>query len=172
MTRKILAIALIAAIAASAQGMFLEEGTSELSLSGLLDFDTANGTLTDLNVFYGYFVMDYLEVGLEAGYLNDDAFRVWALGPKADYNFDIGYSVVPFIGGALKFASAEQKVIDESDNAGIAALDAGAKFFITEYAAISVALVGELATDDIYAEKDGETSSTDTRIELGMRFFF
>ena len=90
--KKILVIALIAAVAATTHGMFLEEGTSEVSVSGLLDFESANGTLVDLNLFYGYFFMDYLEIGLAGQYLNDDAVQVWAVGPKAEYNFDIGYS--------------------------------------------------------------------------------
>ena len=171
--RKILVIALVAAIAAaSAQAVFLEEGTSELSLSGTLDFDTAYGTYSVLDIFYGYFVMDYLEAGAAFGLINNNAYRVWSIGPKAEYNFDLGYSVVPYIGGALKFASTENKGIDRTDNAGVAALELGTKFFITEYAAVSVAVVGEAATDDIYMEGDDDSSSTDMRFELGMRFFF
>jgi hypothetical protein len=170
--RKILVIALIALIAATTQGMFLEEGTSEVSVSGLLDFESANGTLIDLNLFYGYFFVDYLEIGLAGSYLDDDAVQVWALGPKAEYNFDIGYSVVPFVGGSLLLAATEFKDADKNDTAGIAGLEAGAKFFITEYAAISVSLVGEMATDDIYPVKDGKSDNTDIRAELGMRIFF
>jgi hypothetical protein len=169
--RKFLVIALIATIAATTHGMFLEKGTSEISVSGLLDFDSASGTLTDLNLFYGYFFMDYLEVGLAGSYLNDDAVRAFALGPKAEYNFDIGYSVVPFVGASLKFASVDFKDTDKNDTCGIAGVEAGAKFFITEYAAISAALVGELASEDIYSAKDG-MDSTDIRAELGMRIFF
>lgn len=170
--KKILVIALIAVVAATTHGMFLEEGTSEVSVSGLLDFDSANGTLTDLNLFYGYFFMDYLEIGLAGSYLNDDAVQVWALGPKAEYNFDIGYSIVPFVGGSLMIASTDFKDTDKSDTAGIAGVEGGAKFFITEYAAISVALIGELATEDIYPVKDGKSDNTDIRAELGMRIFF
>ncbi len=171
--KNILVIALVAVMATvSAQGMFLEEGTSELSLSGMLDFDTAYGTYTALDIFYGYFVMDYLETGVAFGMINNNQYRVWSIGPKAEYNFDLGYSAVPYIGGALKFASTENKDIDRTDNAGVAALELGSKFFITEYAAISVAFVGEAATDDIYMEGDDDSSSTDMRFELGMRFFF
>lgn len=170
--RKILVIALIAALAVTTHGMFLEEGTSEVSISGLLDFETANGTLIDLNLFYGYFFIDYIEIGLAGSYLDDDAAQIWALGPKAEYNFDIGYSVVPFVGGSLKLAATEYKDTDKDDTAGIVGIEGGVKFFITEYAAISVALVGEAATADIYPAKDGETDSTDIRTELGMRIFF
>jgi hypothetical protein len=170
--RKFLVIALIAAAAVTAHGMFLEEGTSEFSVSGMLDFDTANGTLTDVNLFYGYFFMDYLEIGLAGSYLNDDAVQVWAVGPKAEYNFDIGYSVVPYVGGTLKVAATDLKNSSDNNTAGIAGLEAGAKFFITEYAAVSAALVGEAATDDIYPVKNGKTDSTDLRAELGMRIFF
>lgn len=170
--RKILVIALIAAIAATTHGMFLEEGTSEVSVSGLLDFESANGTAIDLNLFYGYFFMDYLEIGLAGSYYDDDAAQIWALGPKAEYNFDIGYSVVPYVGGSLQLAATEYKEADKNDTAGIVGIEGGAKFFITEYAAISAALVGEAATADVYPAKDGEAESTDIRVELGMRIFF
>jgi hypothetical protein len=170
--RKFLAMALIAAVAATAHGMFLEEGTSEVSVSGQLNFDTANGTLTDVNLFYGYFLMDYFELGPVATYINDDAVQTWALGPKAEYNFDVGYTAVPFVGCSLLIASTEFKAADESDTAGVAGVEGGVKFFISEYAAISVALVGEIATEHIYSAKNGETDNTDARIDLGMRLFF
>jgi hypothetical protein len=152
--------------------MFLEEGTSEISLSGLVDFDTVQGTYVAANVFYGYFIMDYLSVGPVVAYFNDNSFRAWAVGPKAEYNFDIGYSLVPYVGGALKFATRETKDLDMSNNAGVATLELGAKFLVSEYAAISAALVGDAATDDLYMEGDEEASSTDIRLEVGMRIFF
>ena len=170
--RKILVIALIAAVAATTHGMFLEEGTSEFSISGTLDFDTANGTLTALNLFYGYFFIDYLEIGMAGSYLNDDAVQRWALGPKAEYNFDIGYSAVPYIGGSLKFASTEFKHADKDETAGVVGVEGGVKFFISEYAAISVALVGELASEDIYPDEDDGMADTDSRLDVGLRIFF
>ena len=170
--RIFLVFALILTIATAGHAMYFTEGTSELSVSGLLDFKSANGTLTDINLFYGYFVMDYLEAGLAGSFMNDQAVRTWALGPKAEYNFDIGYSVVPFVGGSLKLAASKLKEGDKSDTAAIAGAEAGAKFFITEYAALSAALVGEIATDDIYSSGDDEMDSTDLRFELGMRIFF
>ena len=170
--RKILVIALIAAVAVTSHGMFLEEGTSEVSVSGLLDFNTASGTLTDVNLFYGYYLMDYFSVGLAGSYVDNDAVRMWALGPKAEYNFDVGYTAVPFIGCSLLIASTDYKATDLGDTAGVAGLEGGVKFFVTEYAAISVALVGEIATEHIYPVKNGETDNTDARLELGMRLYF
>jgi hypothetical protein len=168
----IFAVALILTLAVASHAMYFTEGTSELSVSGLLDFKSANGTLTDIDLFYGYFVMDYLEAGLAGSFMNDDTISTWALGPKAEYNFDIGYSAVPFVGGSLMFAASKLKEGEKSDHAFIAGAEAGAKFFITEYAALSAALVGEIATDDIYPSGDDERDSTDLRFELGMRIFF
>jgi hypothetical protein len=169
---RFLIVALILTLAAASHAMYFTEGTSELSVSGLLDFESENGALTDLHLFYGYFVMDYLEAGLAGSFMNGDAVRMWALGPKAEYNFDLGYSAVPFVGGSLRFAASKLKEGEKSDNAVIAGAEAGAKFFITEYAAISAALVGEIATDDIYLASENEKESTDLRFELGMRIFF
>ena len=170
--KKFLVIALIATAAATSRGMFFEEGTKEISVAGLLDFESANGTRADLNLFYGYFFMDYLEIGLAGSYLNDDAVRVWALGPHGEWNFDIGLELVPFVGGSLMYAHTRNKNLDENRDAGIAGLQGGAKYMLTEYAALSAALVFEAATDDIYPESDDKTSSTDVRAELGMRIFF
>ena len=168
----VLVVALILTLAAASQAVYFTEGTSELSVSGLLDLKSANGALTDIHFFYGYFVVDYFEAGLAGSFMNDDTISTWALGPKAEYNFDIGYSVVPFVGGSLKLAASKLKEGDKSDTAAIAGVEAGAKFFITEYAAISTALVGEIATDNIYSSGDNEMDSTDLRFELGMRIFF
>ena len=69
-------------------------------------------------------------------------------------------------------AATDFKDADKNDTAAIAGAEAGAKFFITEYAAISAALVGEIASEDIYPVKDGKSDSTDIRAELGMRIYF
>jgi hypothetical protein len=169
--RIIFVVVLILTLAAAGHAMYFTEGTSELSVSGLLDFKSANGALADIHVFYGYFVMDYLEAGLVGSFMNDDTISTWALGPKVEYNFDVGYTAVPFVGGSLMFADSKLKEGERSDTA-IAGAEAGAKFFITEYAAISAALVGEIAIDDIYSSGDDEMDNTDLRVELGMRIFF
>ena len=58
-----IAVAAISLFAAGSMAQGIAEGTKELGLSGVLDFDTGVGSLFDLSVSYGYFLMDGLEVG-------------------------------------------------------------------------------------------------------------
>ena len=59
----------------------------------------------------------------------------------------------------------------EDKDAFILGGEGGVKFFLTEYFAISGALVLEMATDDVYEDKD-DVQSYDVRIEVGLRTFF
>jgi len=124
-----------------------------------------------VNLFYGYFFMDYLEIGWPASISTDDAVQAFAVGPKAELQLRHRLHGGPV---RRRFAPVRRrrfKDTDRNDDSAIVGVEAGAKFFITEYAAISAALVGELATDDIYPVKDGKSDNTDLRLELGMEDF-
>lgn len=162
---------LIASLTRGVHALFIAAGTSELGLSGLVDFETASGTLVQGSVFYGYFVEEALQVGGMADVWNDDDITAWSLGPRVEQNFDIGIELVPFLAASLRFAAIDGLPESDTKNALILGGEAGAKFFLNEYFAISTALKIDLATDDIYpSEKDYDQH--DIRIELGVRTFF
>ena len=115
-------------------------------------------------------VADYLEVGGEVFWSDDDFITTSGLGAFAEYNFDLGTEVVPFVGASIDYANAEIDEFDSDENAIVLGVRGGVKCFIAENIAISGQAVIEQATEDIYAEQDG-VSDNDFRLELGMRFF-
>ena len=173
--KKFIVLALVALLAAGSYASMLPADTAEVFVTGLVDLETANDTLIDLNFGYGYFFIDYLETGWRVGIEDDDFHTAWSVGGFAEYNFDIGIELMPFVGASLDIISIDfHDEVDEDldETAGVLGLQAGAKYFITESLAVSTALVLEKSTEDIYAEDDGETSSTNIKLEIGMRFFY
>lgn len=169
--KKILASLLCAALMVNAYGSLLPAGTSELGLSGNVDFDSPSGTQIDFSVFYGYFVDDYFEAGLKLDLYNDDDYTSWAFGPKVEQNYDLGIELAPYVGASLMYATIDGPSGYGDKSALVFGLEGGAKYFITEYFALSGALVVELATDKIYPGDD-EMKKHDIRLEFGVRTFF
>ncbi len=171
MRKLILALVIVATALAPAHALFIAQGTSELGLSGIMDFETSAGTLAQASVSYGYFVQDALQLGGMIEVWNDDDITAWTLGPRVEQNFDLGIEMVPFLAASLRFAAIDGLPNSDSKNALILGGEAGLKFFLNEYLAVSGALKIDLATDDIYpSEKD--YAQHDIRIEFGLRTFF
>jgi len=185
--KKYLVMALIAGWVSSSYAVRLGEGTQALDLSGNADFTSASETL---NVGYGYFIRDYLEVGGLFNIAHSDALTAFAFGPKAEYNFelDLPVNVVPFVGANVLFqhtkisldtvgTDAESGLpvavtAHDTHNALSATLYGGAKFFITDAFAISADLALSAATSDVYPKRNHDVGQTDARLELGLRYYF
>ncbi|MGD9875047.1 MAG: hypothetical protein AB7T27_12380 [Kiritimatiellia bacterium] len=167
--KKAIIIIMTALLASGASAQLLEQGVSEVRLSGLVDFETADDTLFVLDVFYGIFLADYFEAGLAMGLRESDSLSLWKIGPEAEYNYDLGTELVPFIGGGIFYGRYDAG--GEKGSGVVIKTDAGIKYFVAEGVAISAAAVLEWASEDVYSEKGGVTD-LDTRIELGLRFFF
>ncbi len=175
MKRLVIFLAVLS-LASSGFAGLLTQGTQELSLSGLIDFDSADGTLTSIEVGYGFFIIDSLEIGVEPAYENTDNATRWAVHLFGEYNFDMGTELVPFLGLSAGYAASKVSarvpgVQDVDEQAVIFSGLAGLKYFVTESIAVSGEFVYEWAAEDIYVAKDG-MAHTDGRIQVGLRFFF
>lgn len=175
---KWLAIALACGLAGAAQGAALiTQGSNEIAVSGKLDFDTEVGTDFDLAAKYAYFFWDRIALGARTVLGNNDAMNYFGIGLTGEYNFTLpeGYSplfgtdLVPFLGCAVDYRHA--KLFDETEGAVVFGLEGGVKFFLTDSTAIALSLIGELASEDIYAD-DLEATDKDLSLQLGMRFYF
>ncbi len=199
MKKKLLFVAVLF-VAVAGQAALLTEGTSELAVSGLWDFKTVNNRLLSGEISYGYFIMDQVQVGGYGAYEDDDMHRTWGVGVKGEYNLDMSYleiipEIVPFAGVSMGVAGTSYDVSlstpravydtqtkqafvvydqeDESDsNTGLnLGLEAGVKFFITDNLAISTSLSFDMCTGAIYPD-DRDLKKTDTRLNVGMRYYF
>ncbi|HMP73344.1 MAG TPA: hypothetical protein PKE55_08805 [Kiritimatiellia bacterium] len=158
---------------AVASAVMLGQGTQALRLSGFFDPDTVAGTRFDLEVGYGYFVVDYLEIGGSVGIYTDSIVDTYILRGYTEYNFDTATPIVPFAGLALSLYNSDVKFADtkESSSAAAIKLYGGSKYFMTQNLAITGTAGFEVATDDVFPQKRS-VSNTDFRIELGLRYYF
>lgn len=173
MKRLILILALVAFAGSSYATTALDMDSQELGLKGLVDFDTANGTLVDLEVKYGYFWIDDLEFGALAGFRDDNMYQEWKIGGFSEFNFRLESPVVPYIGAALTFVDSEVTIGAEKLGTSAVAGDfsLGLKYFLVENVAIDTDFVMSIASDDVYPEKEA-MSDTDMRWRIGLRFYF
>lgn len=171
MKKALLLSVLLCAVTAKTPALFIAKGTSELGLSGTLDFETEFGMSAQGSLFYGYFIQDALQIGGLVDFRKDDDFNAWSLGPRVEYNFDIGIEMVPFAAASLRFTTVDGPSEYGDKTALVLGGEAGLKFFLNEYFAISGALKLDLATDDLYPNDD-DFDQHDLRIELGVRTFF
>lgn len=162
---------LLCTVAANAPALFIAKGTSELGLSGTFDFETESGMRMQGSLFYGYFIRDALQIGGMVDFQKDDDFTAWSLGPRVEYNADIGVEMVPFAAASLRIATVDGPSEYGDKTALVLGGEAGLKFFLNEYFAISGALKLDLATDDLYPNDD-DFDQHDVRFELGVRTFF
>lgn len=153
------------------------EGSNEIAVGGILDFESAAGVALDLNVKYAYFFWDRISLGVRTSLSENDVADHFGLGLVGEYNFGLpegyeplfGTDLVPFVGVAADYRHV--KLFQEKEDVAVFGLEGGVKFFLTDSAAVSLSLVGELATEDIYAD-DHKATNVDLFMQLGMRFYF
>ena len=189
MKKTIVMLAAVLSLATQSQAVKLGADTQSLALSGGIDFESLAGVNSQVSVGYGYFIMDYFEVGGVINVQHNDAITTFGFGPKAEYNFELDLPVVvPYVGSTLTFQHV--KVVnttlsvdpgtnlivstEDSDIKNALNLDVygGLKFFVTDQFAITTSLVISAATSDVYERKDGGTAKTNARLELGLRYYF
>jgi len=166
-TLTILAIYCMGATLSSAQ--LFSTGTQEISGAGLIDFSSTDGTRAVLEGGYGVYIMDYVQVGGEAVINRSGSAKIHGVGATAEYDFDFGWLVYPFVGTHLQLVNYDTN--DKNGMALVLGVKAGAMVFIAENIAVSASLVGDVASSEIYANDD-KNASTDLQIRLGLRFFY
>jgi hypothetical protein len=171
------ALSLLVFSATAGARALVTEGSSELALSGMLDFQSESGTQSALNLRYGYFVVDSFSIGGIAGFSDNDYYTNIHLAFSGEYNFlfsddyraIVGTDFVPFIGIGLGLQYADSY---RDDNiAAVVSPEAGVKFFLSDDFAVTASVLGQFASEEIYMNKR-KVSSSDVSLQLGMRFYF
>ncbi len=175
--KTIFIVSLVAATLPMAEAR-LERGTKELGVQGNLDLDAPNDYLLNLNLTYGYFVRDNLEVGVVTKISASDDYKNLGLGFFAEYNFNNNKSKwVPYVGAAasaarVEFSDDNNDYVDFED---VTALDVklslGMKYFVRDNFAITGEVNHNISTDDINFDGDSLKDSA-TNILIGTRFYF
>lgn len=156
----------------------LEKGTQELGVQGSLDLDAADDYQLKLDLSYGYFMYDDVEVGAQLGVSASDSYKNLDLGGFVEYNFNNESRWVPFIGAAAAIGSSSFS--DEGSDLGVDLEDAtafnvdlslGVKAFINDNVAVSGKFIQTFSTDDIHFDGE-EAKDSASSILIGTRFYF
>ena len=151
------------------------EGTREFSISGGYDPDGAVGSELDLELGYGVFVRDAIEVGGILGYTSyedagfGDDLKIWALGGFVEYHFDMASMSVPYIGATVGYANYDTGVLD--DSSFVYGPKVGVKYFIADNVAVDIALEYLLASEEIFVN-EGVAEDNDLSLSFGIRAMF
>jgi opacity protein-like surface antigen len=148
----------------------LDKGTKVLEGAGSFDL---MGDEVQLQLAYGQFVADGIEVALVGGLLDNDRYMSTELGVRAEYNFVLDSAFVPFLGAGVVWAAAEADDSDLDTDAAVASVGGGVKYFIRDDVALAVNGSYLVATDEIFVDsEDGELQEDEVRILFSVRYYF
>ena len=148
----------------------LDKGTKALEGAGYINL---MGDEVQIQLAYGQFVADGIEVAVVAGLRDNDLYMSTELGVRAEYNLVLDSALVPFLGVSVVWADAEADDSDVDTDAAVFSVGGGVKYFIRDDVALAVSGSYLIATDDIFLDnEDGKAQDDEFRILFGVRFYF
>jgi len=148
----------------------LDKGTKVLEGAGHINLMADE---VQIQLAYGQFVADGIEVALVAGLLDNDRYMSTELGARAEYNLILDSALVPFLNAGVVWADAEADDSDLDTDAAVFSAGGGVKYFIRDDVALAVNGSYLVATDDIFVDSDdGELQDDEVRILFSVRFYF
>ena len=148
----------------------LDKGTKALEGAGIIN---VMGDDVQIQLAYGRFVADGIEVALVAGLRDNDQYMSTELGVRAEYNLVRDSALVPFLGVGVVWADAEADDSDVDTDAAVFSVGGGMKYFMRDDVALAVNGSYLVATDDLFVDsEDGEAQDDEFRVLLSVRFYF
>ena len=148
----------------------LDKGTQVLEGAGHVDVMADD---LQVQLAYGRFVADGLELAAVAGLRDNDLYMSTELGLRAEYNLVQDSELVPFLGAGVLWADAEADDSDLDTDAAVVSLGGGVKYFIRDDVALALSANYLLATDDIFVDsEDDELQDDEFRVLFSIPFYF
>ncbi|MBN1514730.1 MAG: outer membrane beta-barrel protein [Phycisphaerae bacterium] len=148
----------------------LDKGTKSLEGAGYIN---VMGDELQIQLAYGQFVADGIEVSVVAGLRDNDRYMSTELGVGAEYNFVRDSALVPFLNAGVVWADAEADDSDLDADAAVFSAGGGVKYFIRDDVALAFSGSYLVATDEVFVDsEDGELQDDEFRILFGIRFYF
>jgi len=148
----------------------LDKGTKALEGAGHINLMADE---VQLQLAYGRFVADGIEVAVVAGLRDNDAYMSTELGVRAEYNLAFGSALVPFLSAGAVWADVEADDSNIDTDAAVFSVGGGVKYFIRDDVALAVDGSLLSATDDIFVDsEDDEVQDDEARVLFGVRFYF
>jgi hypothetical protein len=148
----------------------LDKGTKVLEGAGSVDVMADD---LQIQIAYGQFVADGIEVAVIAGLRDNDRYMSTELGVRAEYNFLLDSALVPFLSAGAVWADAEADDSNLDSDAAVFSGGGGVKYFIRDDVALAFSGNYLVATDDIFVDSDdGELQDDEFRVLFSVRYFF
>ncbi len=148
----------------------LNKGTKVLEGAGNINLMADE---LQLQLAYGKFVADGLEVAAVAGLIDNDRYMSTELGIRTEYNFVRNSRFVPFLSAGVFWADVESDDYDLDTDAVVFSVGGGLKYFLRNDVALALKGSYLFATDDFVVDfEDGELEDNDIRILFSIRFHF
>ena len=148
----------------------LDQGTRVLEGAGHFDF---MGDDLQIQLAYGRFVADGVEVAVLAGLRDNDLYMSTELGVRAEYNFLRDSALVPFLGTGVVWADAEAEESGLDADAAVFSAGGGLKYFLRDDVALAAEGAYQIASDDIFVDsEDDELSDDEFSLLFSVRYYF
>ena len=148
----------------------LDKGTKALEGSGYINLMADE---VHIQLAYGMFVADGIEVAGVAGLRDNDRYMSTELGLRAEYNLVRNSPLVPFLSAGVAWADVEADDSDLDTDAAVFSVGGGVKYFIRDNVALALNGSYLVATDDIFVDSDdGKLNDDEFRILFSVRFYF
>ena len=177
----LLGIAAPAVLAQGGEQPLLNQGSKELALSGTIEVPEFEEIDFDIDVSYGYFVRDGWEIGARALGSDLGGIERFNFSGFTEYNFNRSSNIVPFLGASVGLATVDFNSFGNIDtdstlapndgDSTVFGVQAGIKWFIRPYMAISTSIGFDVSSEDIYLA-DNALKDNLTRFRIGLRYYF
>ena len=152
-------------VLAHSQVVKLNEGDYEVSGSAIL-----NRSEVGFNARIGTFVMDYIQVGVNAQWIDTNFATRTGLNIYGIRLFETGTYFLPYAGGSLGFGSLDFDFGSSGSGLELQAIG-GVKYYLTDNVSLNTELTLGVSTDDTFLG-DKETESTEIAIRVGISYLW
>ena len=166
------------ALAQSDNLPMLGQGTKELALSGNIEIPEFEDIDFDIDMSYGYFLRDGWEIGIRAIGADVAGVERFSFSGFTEYNFNRNSNTVPYIGASVGLTDVDFSNLNfdstlkpNDDKTTDFALQAGVKWFVRPYMAITTSIGFTVSSEDIYLA-DNSFHDSLTRFHIGLRYYF
>lgn len=145
------------------------QGTFELGLSGLYDFDTDDETVGYIDVSLGYFLFENIAIGLDMMNGTTQTGERDTVGLFGEYDVANDSAFIPFVGGGLHHTEAPTG--SDGEDGRILSVFGGLKLAATRRVGMAFTFKSEWATHPVLGPKD-ERKKRNRDLQLSLRFYF
>jgi opacity protein-like surface antigen len=155
------------AISVSAQQLKLNKGDFEIATSGMFNRAEFSGDFR-----FGAFIADYVQLGLDIGYVDTDFFTRYSLGAYIMGLVETRTYFLPYYGLGLAFSSLEPAIEGSRSSSGLDfKLFGGVKYYVADNVSLNTELGVGFSTENTYI-KDSSTTSSDISLRVGLSYLW